>query len=141
MTFKKNKPITLTFPDGTKRVYDPKRYGYNDEPDWFKIIGGTVAVVVLGGVIAYAIWDEATEPLDGTVSSKEYQEPYDYPTESCTTTNKVTSCYTTWHHVDECWYVEYEHTDEKGIVTTGDDCTTETIYNALQIGDHYTQDG
>lgn len=105
--------------------------------------GFVITVVIAIGVLGfggYMIFKEATEPLDGTVTSYEYQEEYTYYTESCTNVSNRATCARIPNHVNECYYVTYVHTDENGKETTGDDCTTKEKFETLHLGDHYVQD-
>lgn len=92
------------------------------------------ALLVSAGCVA--------EPESGTVTEKEYEEAETETYQDCRTTTttrngrttSTTSCTPRTTYYPECYEIDYEdpETDE-----TGEDCVSEELYEALEIGDHY----
>ncbi len=92
------------------------------------------ALLVSAGCVA--------EPESGIVTEKEYEEAETKTYQDCKTTTKTTngrttsttSCTPRTTYYPECYEIDYEdpETDE-----TGEDCVSEDLFNALEVGDEY----
>lgn len=97
--------------------------------------------IALAGVLLVSAGCVA-EPESGTVTEKEYEEAETETYQDCKTTTTTrngrttssTSCTPRTTYYPECYEIDYEDeaTDE-----TGEDCVSEELYEALEIGDHY----
>lgn len=100
---------------------------------------GTVA---LAAVLAAATAGCTPEPESGTVVEMEHEKAYSMTTQDCQTryttrngrTTSTTTCTPRTVYYPECWEVEYENEAEEA---TGEDCVSEELFNALEVGDEY----
>lgn len=82
------------------------------------------------------------EPESGTVTEKEYEKAYSSTTQDCRTTTttrngrstSTTSCTPRTVYYPECYEIDYE---DEATDTTGEDCVSEELYEALETGDEY----
>lgn len=100
-----------------------------------RIIMGTA----LAGVLALSAGC-AIEPESGTITEMEYEEAYTETTQRCTSQYdakgkyKGQTCVPVTNYYPECWEVDYE---DEATGETGEDCVSEDLYNALEVGDDY----
>lgn len=100
-------------------------------------------LVAAGAALATASC--AAEPESGIVTEKEYEEAYSITTQNCT--NRYDSkgryvgqsCYPSTQYYPECFEIDYESQDPDAERTEGEDCVSEALYNALEVGDLYTK--
>jgi hypothetical protein len=98
--------------------------------------------IALAGVLALGTAC-AAEPESGIVTEKEYEEAYSITTQNCT--NRYDSkgryvgqsCYPSTQYYPECFEIDYESQDPEAERTEGEDCVSEALYNALEVGDEY----
>lgn len=104
-----------------------------------KVLMGVLVAAVVGvvGLGVWAIVDEVTEPTSGQITELEFQPEQWIITTQCTTVGKTVSCHPVQTYIPECYAVVY--IDRDG--TEGDDCTTESRFEGLRVGDWYDQDG
>lgn len=97
--------------------------------DWdvFEWITAAIVVFMITLLVIYVV-DEITEPDEGVVKGKHYTPSH--TTLTCTTSNKVTTCHTTYY--PECWEIQYRSEGENG-----DDCVDWTRYEKIEIGDWF----
>lgn len=82
------------------------------------------------------------EPESGIVTEKEYEKARTTTTQDCRTTTttrngratSTTSCTPRTTYYPECWEIDYE---DEATDATGEDCVSEELYEALEIGDEY----
>ena len=83
------------------------------------------------------------EPTSGTVTELDYEPESFFTSQMCTSrydakgryTGQTCTPVTTYY--PECYEVEYE---DDSTDTTGEDCISEELYEALEIGDLYTKE-
>lgn len=103
----------------------------------FSIRGGIATGVLL---VAAAC---AAEPESGIVTEKEHEEAYSVTTQSCTSRYDAKgkyqgqTCYPVTQYYPECWEIDYESQDPEAERTEGEDCVSEDLYHALEVGDEY----
>jgi len=105
-----------------------------------RTIAGTAA---LFGALVFSAGCVA-EPESGTVTEKEYEEAHSSTTQDCRTTTttrngrttSTTNCTPRTVYYPECYEIDYE---DEATGETGEDCVSEELYEALEVGDHYTK--
>lgn len=101
------------------------------------IVGG----VALAGILVLGAGC-TPEPESGIVTEKEHEEAETETTQDCRTTTRTTngrttsttSCTPRTEYHPECFEIDYEH---EATGETGEDCVSEELYEALEIGDEY----
>lgn len=82
------------------------------------------------------------EPESGIVTELEYEPASFITSQNCTYRYdakgryKGQTCVPYTTHFPECWDVDYED-DSTGETLEGEDCVSEDLFNALEIGDNY----
>jgi len=84
------------------------------------------------------------EPESGIVTEKEYEPSHSSVTQDCKTTTTTrngrttssTTCTPRTVYYPECYEIDYED-DSTGETLEGEDCVSEDLYNALEVGDKY----
>lgn len=85
----------------------------------------------------------AAEPTSGIVTEKDYEPPSFVIHQNCTTRYDAKGRYagqtcSPWtQHFPECWEIDFDSTDETTDAAEGEDCVSEDLYDALDIGDAY----
>lgn len=99
-----------------------------------------LTIVTAAGLLA--LTGCALEPESGTVMEKEYEEAHSQITQDCRTTTttrngrttSTTNCTPRTIYYPECYEIDYE---DESTGETGEDCVSEDLFNALEIGDDY----